>query len=72
MLLGEPAIWTVPLSFATMIVVSLLTPAAVPKDVTAQLLTLHLPEWVRTPVSARQLIAPPVRPTLGEARSLQT
>ncbi len=71
-LLGEPAIWTVPLSFATMIVVSVLTPAAVPKDVTSQLLALHLPEWVRTPVSARKLIVPPVRPGLGESRSLQT
>ncbi|HET9072418.1 MAG TPA: hypothetical protein VFN60_10940 [Acidimicrobiales bacterium] len=48
-LLGTPALWTVPLAFATMIVVSRLTPGAVPADVTARLLALHLPEAVRAP-----------------------
>jgi cation/acetate symporter len=47
-LLGEPAIWTVPLAFVTMLVVSLLTPRAAPHDVTQKLLSLHLPERVRT------------------------
>ncbi|HET9077820.1 MAG TPA: cation acetate symporter [Acidimicrobiales bacterium] len=50
--LGVPAIWTVPLSFAAMIVVSLLTPSRLPADVMAKLLTLHLPEDVRR-VAAR-------------------
>lgn len=53
-LLGVPAIWTVPLSFAAMIAVSLLTRAQVPPDVIQKLLTLHLPEGVRRrPVRAR-------------------
>jgi cation/acetate symporter len=46
-LLGEPAIWTVPLAFATMIAVSLLTRSSVPPDVTRKLLALHLPERIR-------------------------
>jgi Na+(H+)/acetate symporter ActP len=48
-LLGEPAIWTVPLAFITMIGVSLATPRALPHDVTQKLLALHLPERVRLP-----------------------
>jgi cation/acetate symporter len=48
-LLGEPAIWTVPLAFFTMLGVSLLTPRALPHDVTQKLLALHLPERVRLP-----------------------
>jgi cation/acetate symporter len=48
-LLGEPAIWTVPLAFVAMIGVSLLTRRTVPPDVTRQLLALHLPERVRLP-----------------------
>jgi Na+(H+)/acetate symporter ActP len=46
-LLGEPAIWTVPLAFITMIGVSLLTRSSVPADVTRKLLALHLPERIR-------------------------
>lgn len=46
-LLGVPAIWTVPLSFAAMIAVSLFTRSLVPADVMQKLLTLHLPEGVR-------------------------
>jgi Na+(H+)/acetate symporter ActP len=46
-LLSEPAIWTVPLAFVTMIVLSLATPRRIPGDVTQQLLALHLPERVR-------------------------
>jgi Na+(H+)/acetate symporter ActP len=52
-LLGAPAMWTVPLSFAVMIVVSRLSPSALPVDVTHKLLALHLPENVRTPERAR-------------------
>ncbi len=48
-LLGEPAIWTVPLAFFAMVGVSLLTRRTVPPDVTRQLLALHLPERVRLP-----------------------
>ena len=57
-LLSEPAIWTVPLAFLTMIVLSLATPRAIPGDVTQQLLALHLPERVRLPsVADRGLVA---------------
>ncbi|HVB26842.1 MAG TPA: cation acetate symporter [Mycobacteriales bacterium] len=48
-LLGEPAIWAVPLAFAAMITVSLLTRQSLPADVTGKLLALHLPESVRLP-----------------------
>jgi cation/acetate symporter len=43
-LMFQPAIWTVPLSFVTMVVVSLLTPKSIPRNVTAKMLQLHLPE----------------------------
>jgi cation/acetate symporter len=46
-LLGLPAIWTVPMSFLVMIVVSLLTPGSLPQDVQAKMLILHLPERLR-------------------------
>jgi Na+(H+)/acetate symporter ActP len=46
-LLGEPAIWTVPLAFAAMIGGSLVTKRSLPRDVTRKLLALHLPEQVR-------------------------
>jgi cation/acetate symporter len=52
-LLAEPAIWTVPLAFATMIGVSKATPGAIPSDITRKLLALHLPEQVRLPESRR-------------------
>ena len=35
-LLGEPAIWTVPLAFLTMVALSLATPSALPNDVVAR------------------------------------
>ena len=47
--LSEPAIWSVPLAFITMIVASLVTPDAVPVGVTNKLLALHLPERIRIP-----------------------
>jgi Na+(H+)/acetate symporter ActP len=46
-LLGTPAIWTVPLAFLTMVLVSRATPQALPADVTGKLLALHLPEHLR-------------------------
>ena len=57
-LLGEPAIWTVPLAFLTMIVLSLATARAIPSDVTQQLLALHLPERVRLPPAVDRELAP--------------
>jgi Na+(H+)/acetate symporter ActP len=48
-LLGLPAIWTVPLSFLVMIVGSLLTPGAIPDDVPGKMLVMHLPERLREP-----------------------
>jgi Na+(H+)/acetate symporter ActP len=48
-LLGEPAIWSVPLAFFVMLVVSMATPHCVPADVTKKLLALHLPERIRVP-----------------------
>jgi cation/acetate symporter len=43
-LLGQPAIWTVPLAFAVMIVVSLFTQRTVPDNVGQVMLRMHLPE----------------------------
>lgn len=43
-LANQPAAWSVPLAFATMVLVSKLTPARVPGDVMAKMLTLHAPE----------------------------
>ena len=53
-LLGEPAIWTVPLAFLAMVCLSLATPRALPLDVTQKLLALHLPERVRPPAPRRR------------------
>ncbi len=57
-LLGEPAIWTVPLAFLTMVCLSLATPRALPLDVTQKLLALHLPERVRPPSPRRAELNP--------------
>ncbi len=43
-LLAQPAIWTVPLSFATMITLSLLTRPERPEEVNQVMLRLHAPE----------------------------
>jgi cation/acetate symporter len=43
-LLGQPAIWTLPLAFAVMIVVSLLTQGSLPSHVDQVMLRMHLPE----------------------------
>ena len=42
--LGQPAIWTVPLAFGVMVVVSLLTQRTVPANVSQVMLRMHLPE----------------------------
>jgi cation/acetate symporter len=57
-LMGEPAIWTVPLAFLTMVILSLATPRALPHDVTQKLLALHLPERVRPAGSRRPELTP--------------
>lgn len=46
-LLQVPALWTVPLAFATMVAVSLATPSKMPADTMQKMLVLHLPEGVR-------------------------
>jgi Na+(H+)/acetate symporter ActP len=43
-LLGQPAVWTVPLAFTVMIVTSLLTQQAIPPNVEYMMLRMHLPE----------------------------
>ena len=43
-LLGQPAVWTVPLAFIVMIVISLLTSEAIPPHVEQVMLRMHLPE----------------------------
>jgi cation/acetate symporter len=43
-LLAQPAAWSVPLAFATMVAVSHLTADRVPGDLGSKLLTLHTPE----------------------------
>lgn len=43
-LLAQPAIWSVPLSFLTMIAVSYYTRAQIPADVNQLMLRLHVPE----------------------------
>ena len=45
-LLAQPAAWTVPIAFATMIGVSLATPRRVPKGVARTMVRLHTPEAV--------------------------
>ncbi|GIH71056.1 sodium/solute symporter [Sphaerimonospora thailandensis] len=43
-LLSQPAAWTVPVAFAVMILVSLLTPSRVPPGVARTMVRLHTPE----------------------------
>jgi Na+(H+)/acetate symporter ActP len=75
-LLAEPAVWTVPIAFATMLMVSHLTPQHLPRDVTGKLLALHLPEGVgvnppaptAAPPPRRRAAAPAPRRAVGVAR----
>ncbi|MFC1227877.1 cation acetate symporter [Streptomyces prasinus] len=50
-LLAWPALWSVPVGFLTMILVSLTTPGRVPPGTAAVLARFHLPEELRTEVS---------------------
>ena len=43
-LLGQPAVWTVPLAFSVMVVTSLLTQRSIPPHVEHMMLRMHLPE----------------------------
>jgi cation/acetate symporter len=45
-LVSQPAAWSVPAAFATMVVVSLLTPSRVPVHVSRTMVRLHTPEAV--------------------------
>ncbi|MGY6019223.1 sodium/solute symporter [Streptomyces spinosirectus] len=51
-LLAWPALWSVPLGFLTMVLVSLATPGRVPSGTEAILARFHLPEQLRTEVKA--------------------
>ncbi|MEV5437699.1 cation acetate symporter [Streptomyces sp. NPDC052682] len=51
-LLAWPALWSVPLGFLTMILVSLATPGRVPPGTAAVLARFHLPEELRSEVAA--------------------
>ena len=51
-LLGWPALWSVPLGFLTMVLVSLATPGRVPPGTEAVLARFHLPEELRAEVKA--------------------
>lgn len=46
-LLGQPALWTVPLAFATMVVISLLTKSRIHPSVNRFMVRLHTPESLR-------------------------
>ena len=46
-LLAQPAAWSVPLAFTTMMLVSLLTQGSVPEGVVAKMLVMHAPERLR-------------------------
>jgi Na+(H+)/acetate symporter ActP len=43
-LLAQPAAWSVPIAFAVMVIVSLLTPGRVPLGVGRTMVRLHAPE----------------------------
>lgn len=70
-LLGVPAVWTVPLAFCTMIGVSLATGWALPANVTQKLLALHLPEEVRRPFPARSALKSAPRSAPGSLSRLR-
>ncbi|MGW1010303.1 sodium/solute symporter [Streptomyces termitum] len=53
-LMAWPAVWSVPLGFLTMVLVSLATPRSVPAGTPAILARLHLPEEFTAPVPAQE------------------
>jgi cation/acetate symporter len=69
-LLAEPAAWTVPVSFVTMVVVSRLTAARVPADVNRVMLLLHAPERANLhPTPGRSVPVPRVDDVITERDS---
>jgi Na+(H+)/acetate symporter ActP len=54
-LLAQPAAWTVPIAFAVMVVVSLLTPHRVAAGVARTMVRLHAPETVELQDRARSV-----------------
>ncbi|MCL4312912.1 MAG: cation acetate symporter [Actinobacteria bacterium] len=50
-LLAQPAAWSVPISFVTMIGVSLATASKVPANVSLKMLTMHAPETLGLPIA---------------------
>ena len=46
-LISQPAAWTVPVAFAVMVAVSLLTPSRIPEHVSRTMVRLHTPEVVK-------------------------
>ncbi|WP_018533890.1 MULTISPECIES: cation acetate symporter [unclassified Streptomyces] len=61
-LLAWPAVWSVPVGFLAMILVSLATPEAIPPHTTATMTRLHLPETLKS----QRSIAPKGRGELRE------
>ncbi|GGT13216.1 sodium/solute symporter [Streptomyces purpureus] len=57
-LMAWPAVWSVPLGFLTMVVVSWLTPRHVPPGTQATLARLHLPEDLAPEALAPEALAP--------------
>ncbi|MEU6390556.1 cation acetate symporter, partial [Streptomyces sp. NPDC046939] len=51
-LLAWPALWSVPVGFLTMTLVSLATPHTIPPHTTATMTRLHLPETLRSPTAS--------------------
>jgi Na+(H+)/acetate symporter ActP len=74
-LLGQPAAWAVPLTFAVMIAVSLATASRLPADVGRVMVRLHVPEALaaelrgpgRSPVPTDRSSQPADRPTTTPA-----
>ncbi len=56
-LLQQPAAWAVPFTFAVMVVVSLASPRAVPRDVGRVMVRLHAPEEVAAEINSLELAA---------------
>jgi cation/acetate symporter len=57
-LVGQPAAWTMPLAFATVIVVSKLTPHSVPAGTARSMVRLHTPEAVDVDRSFQHTLRP--------------
>jgi cation/acetate symporter len=64
-LLGQPAAWTVPIAFATAVVVSLATPGRIPRNTSRTLVRLHSPEDLALEGRADQPAPPRNRSTIS-------